>query len=121
MLDVLVPSLRLIISGYLLPAEFSAVWAYIPFLSHLYRGCSDFQTVVNDPKRTTSAICIYTSSHQGLHSHVRFTNAQVSAPSLTDIQAQAEQAHGKSAIQPRKGASNERFAVGLLRKGGLYP
>ena len=31
-LDVLVPSLRLIISGYLLPAEYSAVWAYIPKL-----------------------------------------------------------------------------------------
>ncbi len=32
-LDVLVPSLRLIISGYWLPAEFSAVWAYIPKLN----------------------------------------------------------------------------------------
>jgi len=31
-LDVLVPSLRPIISGYLLPAEFSAVWAYIPIV-----------------------------------------------------------------------------------------
>ena len=40
MLDGLVPPFKLIISGYLLLTEFSAVWAYIPFIDRYEFGVS---------------------------------------------------------------------------------